>query len=478
MTSQEHLNNVKAMAKRTLTKFACRASLSGLPGLGARRSPKPARYALAAACALLLLSRASHGQEVAQPARVLTLDQALSMARKSNRSLAAERERLAQARTSIEQAWSSLFPTVSAQGRYTRNNVGVYFLESTFNPSAPAGAALTIQPLNQLDGSIGFTAPLIAPAAYPALQASKTSTQAAEADYQTSLTNVLYAVAQSYYAAAISDEVIAARQSSLDVARATLQNAETRFSAGTVTKVDVDRAELAVVRAEQALREARLGNEQSYRALSTLIQSSGGYRVEPLAPPRLGEPPRDLEMALRLRPEFRAIGLLASAEHSQQHAYGWRWAPTLAAFGNARVFNYDNFAQQRYAWAVGLELDWLLYDGGVRDAQRHLAEAQVRESLARAQILSDSIRDDLANGQGLLETKRHAQEAALRQLTLAKETLDLVRTQYQAGNVAQIELLQAQDNLVAANEVLAQAHYELAMADLSLRRAAGTFPSP
>ncbi len=90
--------------------------------------------------------------------------------------------------------------------------------------------------------------------------------------------------------------------------------------------------------------------------------------------------------------------------------------------------------------------------------------------------MRDAIGDDLANGRGLLETKRHAQVAAERSVALALEALDLVRTQYAAGNAAQIDLLQAQDGLVAAKEALAQAHFEVAVADLTLRRAAGTFP--
>jgi outer membrane protein TolC len=61
-------------------------------------------------------------------------------------------------------------------------------------------------------------------------------------------------------------------------------------------------------------------------------------------------------------------------------------------------------------------------------------------------------------------------------VALAIETLDLVRTQYEAGHSAQIDLLQAQDGLVAAKEALAQAHFEVAIADLTLRRAAGSFP--
>jgi outer membrane protein TolC len=148
----------------------------------------------------------------------------------------------------------------------------------------------------------------------------------------------------------------------------------------------------------------------------------------------------------------------------------------LSAFGSARIFNYDNFARENRAWAVGAMLDWVIYDGGNRDAERHRTAAQELELTARATVLRDAIRDELADTRDRLETKQQAHETAEQAVVLASETLDLVRTQYEAGNAAQVDLLQAQDGLILAKEDLARAHYEMAMADLTLRRASGTFP--
>jgi outer membrane protein TolC len=390
------------------------------------------------------------------------------MARRANRSLVVERAHLAQAQTNLDLAWSALFPTVAAQGKYTRNYKAFSFPISQTE-------TLTVQPQNELDGAISFTLPLIAPPAYLALEAVKSSVHASEAQFETSQTTVLFSVAQAFYAAAIADEVMSARQSNIDVARATLKNAQVRFDSGSVTKVDVDRAELAVVRAEQSARESRFAQEQAYRALATLIQSDRPFKVRAI-PTGGSEEPTSLDLALRLRPEFRALELSARSAEAQGRANAWRWAPTLSAFGSLRVFNYDNFAGDRHAWAIGAQLDWVLYDGGARDAQRHLANAQAQEAGAQSAVLRDAVSDDLANGHGLLETKRHAQTAAERSVALAMETLELVRRQYEAGNSAQLDLLQAQDGLVAAKEALAQAHFEVAVADLTLRRAAGTFP--
>ncbi len=439
------------------------------------RGPAPTLVALfAAGLGTGWAGAAALAEEQAPP--ILKLEQALAMARKANRTLVAERARLAQARTNLETAWAALFPTVAAQGKYTRNNIGVSFPSFVLGGSPGAGGTLVIQPVNQLDGIISFTAPLLVPASVAALRAVKTGVQASELDYQTAEVNLLTTVAQAYFAAAISEEVLAARKSSIEVARATVDNAQTRFSVGAVTKVDVDRAELALVRAEQAEREARFGRDQAYRAVATLVQAPGAFKVEGLPPSQASSQPEELTTALQLRPEFRALTLFARAQVAQGRAYAWRWAPGLSAFGNARIFNYDNFAQQRHAWAIGLELDWLLFDGGTRDALRHAAAAQARQAEAQAAALRDAIRDDLLNTTGLLETKRRAHDAAERSVVLASETLALVRTQYEAGTIAQLDLLQAQDGLVAAKEALAQAHFELATADLGVRRAAGTFP--
>jgi outer membrane protein TolC len=402
--------------------------------------------------------------------RELTLEDALAQARKRNRTLIADRERLAQAQTNLSQAWANLLPTIAAQGRYTRN-----YAEFSF-PVGP-NEFLRVQPLNQLDAIISFTQPLIVPAAYPALTSVKKGIGAAEANFDTSETAILFAVAQAFHSAGISDEVARTRRSSIEVARATLANAKTRFAAGTVTKVDVDRAEIAVLRAEQAERDALHARGQAYRALGTLAQIEGPFQVK-IANAPASSPASDatLENALQLRPEIRALQLQFESADSRKRAEGWRWSPSLSAFGNARRFNYQNFRRDNYSWAVGIQLDWVIFDGGVRDANRRRAAAEAAEAHARADALRDTIRDDLANNQSLLETKQQAMTTAARSVELARETLGLVRTQYEAGTVTQVDLLQAQDVLVGAELALAQARFDVAIADLTLRRAAGTFP--
>ena len=252
---------------------------------------------VAAILALWALAPAVTRADTAAPApRELTMEQALAMAKRANKNLVVERARLAAAHTNIEQAWAALFPVVTAQGRYTRNyknatlDFGALLNGLGYKPTVPPTTSfdVTILKQDQFDANVSATMPLIAPAAYPALDAVKKGYGSSEADYEASEDTVLYSVAQTFYAAAVSDEVLLVRDSAINVAQATLDNAQSRFSAGTVTKVDVDRAELALVRAKQGELDARYAREQSYRALATLIQADGPLKAVP--PERLPPP--------------------------------------------------------------------------------------------------------------------------------------------------------------------------------------------
>jgi outer membrane protein TolC len=446
--------------------------------------------ALVLTLSLVLAPAIAHAETTAPPEtqldaspRELRMLEALAMAKRANKNLVVAKAQLAAAHTSIEQAWAALFPVVSAHGKYTRNYknavldfgalLSAYMLKGGVMP--PPDLQTTILKGNQLDGDLNATAPLIAPAAYPALDAVKKGYASSEATYQTNEDDILYTVAQTFYAAAASEEVLVVRASAINVAKATLDNAQTRFAAGTVTKVDVDRAELALVRAQQSELDARYARQQSYRSLATLIQLDKPFKVVPpeaLPPNDAG----DLDVALHLRPEFRGLLLTAQSADAQRRAYGWKWAPTLSAFANAHAGNYVGFTGNSYSWSAGAVLDWTIFDGGNRDAQRHLAAAQAAQAEAQAAALRDAIRDDLLNNRSLLDTRREAVRAAQRGADLAAETLDLIRSQYEAGTITQVDLLAAQDNLVIAQESLASARFDVAIADLALRRTGGTFP--
>lgn len=404
---------------------------------------------------------------LAHAERPLSLDEGLALARTANRDLAAARERITQAEADVAAARSYLLPALSAQGTFIRNDSEVKF--------NLGGMAMTIQSETQKSGSATLTVPLLVPSAYPALAAAKHGRAATEATVEATTADVLLATAQAYYAAAGADELLAARREATAVTAQTLRDARTRFAAGAASAVDVSRAELSAIQAEQAVRAAEDVRAAAYRALATLIQLREPFVVAPGSRDVAAPAPEEelVARALETRPEIAAARELVAARGAQAAAQNWAWAPSLAAFGTASASDPPGLTGMEKSWLAGLQLQWSIFDGGGRLAGRRRATSQEREAELQLAKLRDSIADDVANRRRAVETKRSAVETAIRGEALAEQTLEVVRTQYAAGAAVQIELLQAQDALVAARVGLAQARFDLAVADLALRRAAG-----
>lgn len=415
--------------------------------------------------------------------RSLTLDETLRLARENNRDLQAARARLTGAEASIELARAAMLPTVTSQGRYTHN-----IPEVAFQPPpvmTPMGLVTpersVITPGNQLDASLTALVPLVVPAAYPAYAAAQKSQRASEADLRVTEIRLLFTTAQAFYAAAGTDELVNARHHAVEVAEQTLVNAQARFESGTATKVETTRAQLAVVRAKQAEREAQEQQANVYAQLATLIRTPSGFVVQPPAIDPAGRAPEAPEIlvrqALAARPELSAQQLRLEALGANIDSLRFRWAPTVSAFGNARAFNYTGFSGRNTAYAFGVQLDWLIFDAGTRDAQRHALEAQLLDTRLQLEQVRSNVADDVRQARRAIDTKRSALEASQLAVALSQETLELVRVQYEAGTALQIDLLSAQDNLIGAEVGLAQARFDLALADLTLQRNAGTFLS-
>ena len=431
---------------------------------------RPGTSVTSASLLLAPLAVLAFSSGAAAAERDLTLDEALVLASKNNATLQSARAGADVASASVGLAWAALLPQLSLQGKYTHN-----YREVT----VPGGQDL-IQPLEQLDGTVSLTVPLIVPPVYPALRAAQSSRASAEAEFAAAREAILFSTAQTFFLAAGADEIVAARDSAIRVAQKTLEDARARVTAGAANDVEAQRAEVALLRAEQALDGARYARDQSYRALATILSLRVPFRVRPPPPPVAGSSndKGDVLAALTLRPELASLEHALRANRSQVSSAKLAWAPTLSGFGVASAHNHPGFTGDNHFWAAGLQLEWRLYDGGTRDAQRRISAAQVRDGEARLRLERDTVADEVADGEHALATLRRALVTANRSAELVRQTLDLVRVQYGAGTATQLDLLTAQDSLAFSEVAAAQARFDLALARLALDRVTGRLYKP
>lgn len=339
-----------------------------------------------------------------------------------------------------------------------------------------ANIKATIVPRVQLEGILALNMPLIVPSAYPLLKGARYNFSAQEKQLEATVVQVLTTVATAFYSAAGNDELVGARRHAIDVAQKTLDNAKVRLAAGVVNKVEVTRAALALLQAQQRLLEAHDTQASAYRMLATLLRiEATSFKVVPPAEPNteLLSEDRLIDQAMHQRPELLSADLQVSAYKQQAFSSLLRWTPTLSLFGNIRLTNATAFAGRIDSYALGLQLDWLIFDGFGRDAQRHAIESQQRELSIRLAQQRATITDDVIVARRAVHTKKQGMETAARSAQMAQETLELVRTQYQAGTATQLDLLNAQDVLVQAEVGVAQARFDLSLSVLNLRRLTG-----
>lgn len=421
----------------------------------------------------------------------LTLDEALALGEKNNRDLLTARARLRGAHADVERALAALLPTVTAQGKFTYNypevtfDLGQILGASNAMPGAAMGAAapaaasgaIALTPQTQLDGLIAANIPLVVPAAYPALAGARAGYRAQERRLEVTTAQLLQSVATAFFAAAGAEELVSARRHAIEVSQKTVDIARVRLAAGVINRVEVTRAELALLQARQRLLESQDTLAAAYRTLGTMLQlDAATLRVAPQpvsAPPPPAEP-QLIADALQRRPEVAGQEESVRAAHAQVRSTALRWAPTLSGFGNIRLTNATGFAGRADYYSLGLQLDWLLFDGFARDAQRHTAEAQKREAELGLSQLRDTIADEVYNGRRTVLTRQKGLFTAQRAVQMAKATLELVRAQYESGTSTQLDLLTAQDQLIVAEVGLAQARFDQALAVINLRRLTGS----
>jgi outer membrane protein TolC len=411
--------------------------------------------------------------------RTLSLAEALSLADKQNLTLHAARTQIDRAEASVAMARAALLPVASARGKYTHNYKEFAISFPAMDPLAPPPEPVVLQEQEQLDLNAQVTVPLIVPSAYFGLSSARRNLEASRAQVDVDRATVLLSVARSFYAAAGADDLVQARKHAVEVAEVTAKNARERLKVGAVTQVETARAELKLVQAEQAEVEAEAARDAAYRALATALQIKESFRC--VVPDKNPRPDAKLakvnvdEARLR-RPEIRQLERSLRAFDAKSTAAGFQWLPSLSAFGNANWFNYANFVGDSSSWAVGLQVDWTLYDGGLRDAERRENAAREREAEARLRLLSDNVADEIADTRAQVSTKARAVDAATRGVTLAQQTLKLVRAQYDAGAATQLDLLEAQDELVNSEVSAVHARFEYALAELIYQKSIGRFP--
>ena len=161
------------------------------------------------------------------------------------------------------------------------------------------------------------------------------------------------------------------------------------------------------------------------------------------------------------------------AARAQVHAAWWRQAPTVTASATGLLATVPFPTGNEWAYKVGLEATWTLYDGGFRYGLRRQAAADL--AAAEANRTSTALRTsrEMRDAERDLRVAREQLALALEQSRLASEAASVAQRGLEAGTVSPLQARDTDIQAFSAEVGVAGARARLRVAEAALRRARG-----
>ncbi len=344
----------------------------------------------------------------------------------------------AKARVSFIQSVVGILPWGSVSARYT----------SAFTP--PPSLPLPVTPDRYYSHVISLRFTLFSPLWVEEAVQARGALREASLETRQALYDLYVETAQAYAQAWQAQEVLKLRRARMERARLALEATRKRMALGDATDLDLLNAQYAYLQAESRLREAEKNLRDALDALAALLgRDALQDTLEVPEPPAFPLPDARKEPGyLRASTALFYAGLsrlLGVAAFLPEVTLEWTWSRSafdLPAFS-------DLWKDQRYlqGWTVSLNFSLDRYVFGLWD--RHLDVLLARQQTRQAYLDAGVRARTLQREEELLRVQEEERRKALE---VAQRARELAEKRYALGEISLLELLQAQDQYLEAEE--------------------------
>lgn len=411
------------------------------------------------------------------PARATTLHDALASAYRNNAKLQAERQTLGAARDRIDVAESGWKPSVNVTASAGRTHLEGQ-PSSIFGAFAGEGAP-SILPLTLEGSAVGLEV------RQPLYTGGRTSADINQAESLVAVQNaklqnteqqVFLSAARAYISVRTDQAVLNLEQHNVKVLKKQLDSAQANFNNGEATRTDIAQSQSRLAGARAQVIQAR-GDLHEARATYRRIVGVPAQNLKVPAPvPALpGSLANARQLASRNFPVIAARHAVQAAQYNIDTLKS-RFSPSLSLTGSYRHANDPQFAFAQVNRAeIMLTLAVPIYQGGALHAQKsrahHLA-AQRHQQLVEAQRRAI---EQVTRAWQAYQTANAALDAIQSQIDAAQIAFKGVKSEHRVGERTQLDVLNAQQDVLAAKVSLARAKGDMRAAAYSLKAATGTF---
>jgi len=380
-------------------------------------------------------------------------------------AVALSREALFIAETTRDKALSVLVPTFSSFGGHTqyRRHQKKGPMDALIQPDRSTAWGVRFDQSFTLNGR-----------ELTALGASEKNIEKSRYDLEAAKADFLIWVAGAYFDILKVRTAVAIAEADLKRLATHREAVRTRLSLGEVAKTDLYRTEAELSKTKSDLERARNSLALARAVLADHLELPETFSLieDPGGPASLTERPLAAYIgdAFQNRPEIRAQEYqVAVAEDQVRITVGDFW-PSVSLEGVYQRYDQHprtDTMNAESAW-VGVNVNFVLYDGGLRSAEVREARAVHRQAALVLEELKKRVDVEVTRAFLDLKTRYGVISSRTDQLQYARENYTAVTRQFNHGLANSVDVMDANTLLVTSEVDLANVRYEYRLADIRL----------
>lgn len=376
----------------------------------------------------------------------------------------------------LPQARAGLLPTLSLNGTSGQQKGEVSFSDAPFLDREVRSSGSTLQ----------FSQPLYRRANWVAYEQANAQVRQAVAQFEQAEQELILRVSQSYLDVLVAQESVTVAVFQLKAVEQQLGLARRNFEVGTATVTDVHEAksrfDLSRAQRISAVNDLEGKSAELERIVGSTSGRLAGLRANVNLP---DTEPAGLEAWLtQARNQYPLVRVQLAAQEVAEHEIARNEAahfPTLdltasygKSFASGSITSPADISTRSRSRQLGVQLSIPLYSGGginarVREAIANLGKARAELDGARRQAaaLARQAYAGITNGQAQTQALISAVESS-------KNSVEANKIGYRIGTRINIDVLNAEQQLYAAQRDLAKSKAETLMSSLRLKASTGS----
>jgi outer membrane protein len=387
----------------------------------------------------------------AKSQEALSLDGAIKIALEQSKQLQSAKYDVMKAEADLDEVFGNALPKVDVSANYTRYLIPMqFFIAGGLFPGTDGGGQfIEASSDNAVDARVDVSQTIFNSAVFRSISASDNYLDAAKANMNVQVDEVVLSVKNTYYQALVQKESYELVKASQENATKNYKDIEALFEEGLIAEYDKIRAEVQVenfkpqlISAENAFMNAKnnlkvligLDPDNLIELTDKLDKFESEYNSFDLT---------DIQNKILIEnPQLNTLTIQQEVNKDFISVYESEYLPTVSAFGNYSIQGQSNTFDFPTASTstVGLRFKMNLFSGLQTNAKVEKAELDLLKTKTQSELLEINLKSQVKNLVNKIESAQKQVDANEKNIAQAERGYEIAKIRYEEGIGSLLEI--------------------------------------